>query len=90
MGKLVGKVSAQERDEILVLYERKNGLHELVQIINVQNNDLYEKVIRDLGVTETKFQNWWDSMAKKYQWEGCAGGNWSINFDTCEIFLENN
>ena len=26
-------------------------------------------------------------MAGKYQWESADGGNWEINFDTCEIFL---
>ena len=40
-----------------------------------------------MGETGTKFQNWWDVMAQKYQWESAKGGNWEINFDTCEIFL---
>ena len=26
-------------------------------------------------------------MSAKYQWEGIEGGNWEINFDTCEIYL---
>jgi CXXX repeat modification system protein len=48
---------------------------------------LYDKLVKDLGETSTKFQNWWDRMADKYQWESVEGGNWEINFDTCEIFL---
>lgn len=40
-----------------------------------------------MGETGTRFQNWWDRMAEKYQWEMADGGNWEINFDTCEIAL---
>ena len=48
---------------------------------------MYEKLLKDMGETGTKFQNWWDRMAEKYQWESAENGNWEINFDTCEIFL---
>ena len=87
MEKVVGKVTAQERDEILACYERRNGLHGLVKIIDMHDKELYEKVVRDLGETETAFQSWWDRMAQKYQWESSEGGNWAIDFDTCEITL---
>ena len=40
-----------------------------------------------MGVTGTKFQYWWDTMAQQYNWESAEGGNWEINFDTCEIYL---
>ena len=40
-----------------------------------------------MGETGTKFQNWWDRMSQKYQWESAENGNWEINFDTCEISL---
>lgn len=26
-------------------------------------------------------------MSEKYQWESIDGGNWEIDFDTCEIYL---
>jgi CXXX repeat modification system protein len=26
-------------------------------------------------------------MSDKYQWESAEGGNWEINFETCEIYL---
>lgn len=32
-------------------------------------------------------QAWWDRMAQKYRWESSPEGNWTINFDTCEITL---
>ena len=85
--RIVGQVTREEKDEILVLFERRNGLNELAKIVTADNTDLYEKLVKDLGETGTKFQQWWDSMADKYQWESEEGGNWEINFETCEIFL---
>lgn len=83
----VGNVSEQERDEIRKLFERQNGLNELSKILTADNTELYEKLVVDLGETNLKFQNWWDEMSTKYQWEGVENGHWEINFDTCEIFL---
>ena len=85
--KLVGQVTAEEKDEIQSLFERRNGLNELAKIVTADNEDLYEKLVKDMGETATKFQNWWDRMGTKYQWESAEGGNWEINFGACEIFL---
>lgn len=85
--KLVGQVTAEEKNEIQTLFERRNGLNELAKIVTADNAELYEKLVKDLGETGTKFQNWWDRMAEKYQWETVVDGNWEINFDTCEISL---
>ena len=85
--KLVGQVTPEEKNEILTLFERRNGLNELAKILTVDNAELYEKLVKDLGETGTKFQDWWNRMAEKYQWESTEGGNWEINFDTCEIYL---
>ena len=85
--KLVGQVTPEERTEIQTLFERRNGLNELAKILTAENAELYEKLVKDLGETGTKFQKWWDDMAAKYQWESAENGNWEINFDTCEIFL---
>lgn len=85
--KLVGQVTEEEKKEILTLFERRNGLGELAKIITADNEELYEKIVKDLGKTDTKFQNWWDNMAQKYQWESAENGNWEINFESNEIFL---
>lgn len=85
--KIVGQVTEEERNEIQTLFERRNGLNELAKIVTVDNTELYEKLVKDLGETGKKFQKWWDSMADKYQWEYVENGNWEINFETCEIFL---
>lgn len=87
MKKVIGKVTEDERNEIQSLFERRNGLSELAKIITADNVELYERLVKDMGETGTKFQNWWDNMAQKYYWESVEGGNWEINFDTCEILL---
>jgi len=85
--KLVGQVTPEEKNEILALFERRNGLNELAKVLTIDNSELYEKLVKDIGETETKFHSWWDAMAQKYQWESAENGNWEINFETCEIFL---
>ena len=90
MKKLVGQVTVEEKNEIQTLFERRNGLNELAKVLTADNEDLYNKLVKDMGETGFKFQNWWDTMAQKYQWESVEGGNWEINFDTCEIYLNNN
>lgn len=83
----IGQVTPEERDEIQCLFERRNGLNELAKILTPENNELYEKLVKDMGETGTRFQNWWDRMAQQYQWQGTENGHWEINFETCEIFL---
>lgn len=87
MKRIIGKVTEEERNEIQTLFERRNGLNELAKILTADNVELYERLVKDMGETGTKFQNWWDKMAQKYSWESVEGGNWEINFDTCEILL---
>lgn len=85
--KLVGQVTVEEKNEIQTLFERRNGLSELAKILSPDNSELYEKLVKDMGETATKFQRWWDEKAQKYSWESANNGNWEINFETCEIFL---
>lgn len=85
--KLVGQVTVEEKNEIQALFERRNGLNELSQILTAENEALYEKLVKDLGETGAKFQNWWNRMGEKYNWESVEGGNWEIDFETCNIYL---
>ena len=87
MKKVIGKVTPEEKQEIQSLFERRNGLNELAKILTADNAELYERLVRDMGETGTRFQSWWDRMAAKYQWESTDDGNWEINFDTCDIYL---
>lgn len=85
--KVVGSVTNEEKNEIQALFERRNGLNELAKILPANNVELYERLVKDMGETGTKFQKWWDDMAAKYQWEAAVDGNWEINFQTNEILL---
>lgn len=87
MKKLVGTVTAEEKNEIQTLFERRNGLNELAGILTADNEVLYERLVKDIGETSIKFQNWWDRMSRQYQWESAENGNWEIDFDTNEIYL---
>lgn len=87
MNKQVGRVTEQERDEILKLYERRNGLNELAKILTPDNAELYERLVKDMGETSVKFQSWWDAMGAKYAWESAENGSWHIDFDSCAIYL---
>lgn len=85
--KRIGSVTEEEKKEIQTIFERRNGLNELAKIISSDNDELYEKLVKDMGETETKFQGWWNTMSQKYQWESAKESHWEINFGTCEIFL---
>lgn len=86
MRKLVGQVTEEEKNEILQLFERRNGLNELAQIVK-EDDSLYDRLVKDMGQTATKFQSWWDTTSRKYNWESAPNGNWEIDFNTNEIFL---
>ena len=84
---LVGQVTPEEKDEIQSLFERRNGLNELAMILTPDKEELYEKLVKDMGETGVRFQQWWNTTSQKYNWEMTENGNWEINFETCEIFL---
>ena len=85
--KVVGQVTVEEKNEIQTLFERRNGLNELAKIVTADNTELYEKLVKDMGETGVRFQQWWNTASQKYNWEMTENGNWEINFETCEIFL---
>ncbi|MDE6021921.1 MAG: CXXX repeat peptide modification system protein [Muribaculaceae bacterium] len=87
MRKIVGQVTPEEKNQIQQLFERRNGLNELAKVLSIDNVELYERLVTDLGENSTKFQQWWDGMATKYQWESAENGIWEINFQTNEIVL---
>ena len=87
MKKIVGRVSEDERNEILSLFERRNGLRELAKALTADDTELYNRLVADMGKTATSFQGWWDRMSEKYGWERAENGNWEIDFKSCEIYL---
>ena len=87
MKKKVGQVTEEEKLTIQQLFERRNGLNELAKIVTSDNDELYEKLVKDLGETGTKFQQGGDAMSDKYHWESASNGHWEINFSTNDIYL---
>lgn len=85
--KIVGQVTEEEKREIKTLFERRNGLKELTKILDHTNEELYEKLIRDINSTQEKYKKWWNRMGQKYLWEGMDDGKWEINFETNNIYL---
>lgn len=87
MKKEIGRVTNEERNEIQALFERRNGLNELAKVLTPENDELYNRLVKDMGETSTKFQQWWDKTSCKYNWESSDDGRWEIDFQTCQIFL---
>lgn len=87
MNKLIGMVTPEERDRIKYLFGRKNALSDLAKCLTAENKELYEKMVKDSSETNMKFQAWWDEMYAKYKWERSENTHWSIDFDSCKIFL---
>jgi CXXX repeat modification system protein len=86
----VGSVTKEEKEEIKKLYERKLALMDILPSLNLTNeqkNEMYEKVVQDIGKTNLLFQSWWDEKGLKYNWKSAENGKWIIDFDTNDIFL---
>lgn len=91
--KLLGRVSQEDRDELQALFERKNGLTELVYSLmdiddeKLKNHYFYERLLTDMANTTAKFDQWWLDKAVQYHWEDQPGHVWDIDFASCEVFL---
>lgn len=90
---IVGKVSEEEKIEILGLYERKMGINELLQTFNndsegkLNNDAFYEKLVTDMGKTSRLFEKWWNDMGQQYKFKNMENSPWYIDFDTNEIYI---
>ena len=89
----IGTVTPDERDVIKSLFERKNALKELFKVLpDIEKKEadiLYDKIVRDLGDITTRYNDWWAKTSIKYKWENSLGKQWEIDFDSCEIFIQN-
>ncbi len=90
---LVGNVTKEEKNELLVLYERKVGIEELTatfesDLLSTEKKEIMlEKMISELGKVKLNMQAWWDRMYERYDWKSGEGYMWNIDFQTCEVFL---
>lgn len=85
MAKIIGRVTLEEKTEIMDLYKKKIALESLVKIID-NNEELLQRLIIDYGNIILSYNDWWGDKAKKYKWEG---SNWLIDFATNEISTSN-
>jgi CXXX repeat modification system protein len=90
---VIGKITESEKEEINQLYLKKTALMELLYgIKNIKRFDenideLYEKVVKDLGETTEQYTNWFASKKEKYQWETHANYSFTVLFKTNEVAL---
>lgn len=93
IGEVVGSVTEEEKNEILVLFERKLGIEELAFTLesDLLSNDkkefMQDKMISELGKVKLNIQAWWKKMYEKYRWKSIDGCEWHIDFQTCEIHI---
>lgn len=90
---VVGIVTEEEKNEILVLFERKLGIEELTftlesDLLSTDEKDnMQQKMIAELGRVKINLQAWWNRMYEKYKWKSVEGYRWNIDFETYEIYL---
>ena len=75
--KVIWKLTDEECEEIEDLFEKKNAYENLIKIVDVDNDKIYQKLISEYSKTLSNFNAWWSNYSKKYNWEGT---NWVIDF----------
>jgi CXXX repeat modification system protein len=90
--KLLGKISEEEKVEIKNLFFRKKSLEELFQVLltselDVKNKEVYDRMMEDYTSVSQKFSDWWKIKSALHNWESVEGGNWDIDFDKNDVYL---
>lgn len=91
---VIGRVTPSERDTIRQLHITKRGLTELFTTLcnlpadQQATTPLYERIVKDIGLNTTEYEDWWVEMGAKYGWPNVNGMNWAIDFANCEIHFE--
>lgn len=92
-GKVVGKVSQREKNEIMKLVERLSALHELrlgkdnLNISEEQKNAMFSKIEQDEKKVKYSIQQWWRDKYNKYHWEQTVSGMWRLDYESCNVIL---
>lgn len=90
---VVGKVSEEEKNEVMTIFERIKGIEELTYTFesDLMSEEEKKKMSEKMTVEKEKalqsMQQWWNKMHEKYQFKSVDGMSWSIDFQTCEILL---
>ena len=87
----IGTISADERDAIRELVERKKILRELFKTLldtdKIEIDNFYERILSDLTETTARYNDWWIKTRLKYSWES-RNDKMEVDFNTCEVFTE--
>ncbi len=87
MGKLVGHVSENEKNDMIDICEVKVALDNLEKIVGKDETDLLEQITRERDIANEKYNAWWDRIRENYDFEGDEQGHWQLDFQTGEVFL---
>ncbi|QNU67170.1 CXXX repeat peptide modification system protein [Ruminiclostridium herbifermentans] len=94
MKEFIGKVTEEEKNEMLNLHKKKMGLEELpsrldsIGLSDITKNIVLEKIILESQKVKADVQAWWNRMFEKYNWKKEEGKACHINFETREIFFD--
>lgn len=92
--KKVGEVTEDEKEEVLMLYERKSAIKELFLTLSSQylteweKENLKDRIIEDMTKANSLYEKWWRDKREKYNWKLRETGQWLIDFRTREIYLD--
>lgn len=79
------KLTIEETERLQKLFQRKMALLEIMPTlkspIDKENLDyLYGRIVDDLQITTNSIQEWWRTVAIKYNWQYGEDDSWSVNF----------
>jgi CXXX repeat modification system protein len=83
----IGKVDEQELREIREVHQTRCALVDLFRTLASSEEQLYERVVEDMGHVAMAFAAWWERGAREHRWPGVVGGSWRIDLATGELFL---
>ena len=88
---VVGTLTGNERDEIQQLNYRKQTLQTVFRSLADENSafnpQLYDKMMEDMTETQKRYDAWFRDKAREHGWESGDGMSWSVDFETCEVYL---
>ncbi len=89
----LGNLTLKEKEEILLLLEKKWALQELIDALDSQpysdeeKKILHNRIVTDLEKNQTAYEKWMSGISRKYHWKIDERGQWRIDFNTSEIFI---
>ncbi len=82
--KIIWKLTDEECKEIQDLFEKKTAYENLMKIVDVDNEKIYQKLMSEYTKNLSDFNNWWKHYSQKYKWEGQG---WFIDFENKQVLV---